>query len=487
MIDDKKFSSGLTLIELMIVIAILAMLAYFAMNYFGSYKSKTSLDSTASEISSHLQQARSKSMAQEKGESWRVEFGRSGDNDFYQIFSTGGDIEPKIYLPPTIKFIDSTVDKEVEFSKLYGEISTQTVIGIFSQEQSICKIITINEEGRIFSTNWYIKDWSYRKKITFTSDSAKIPSAQIDFPVLINLSSDVDLAADAQDDFDDIIFTSSNGFTKLNHEIEKLDGATGELVAWVKVPSLSTSTIIYMYYGNDTCSNQQSVTGVWDDNYVGVWHLKEDPSGAEPQMLDSTTNDNDGTSVGSMTSGDQVAGQINGSLDFDGSDDYIAAANSIPALAIADSFTWSFWLYLETGNGAADTIIGNRYGGTASPLQFIKFTPTKFEYYIGGSNGTMDYAIPTEEWRHLVVVKNGADFTYYSNAASVDTSSTTSDMDSNPFFMGAGGAASQEATDCTIDGVRISNIARSADWITSSFNNQNSPSTLYALSVEEGI
>ena len=99
----------------------------------------------------------------------------------------------------------------------------------------------------------------------------------------------------------------------------------------------------------------------------------------------------------------------------------------------------------------------------------------------------MDYAIPTEEWRHLVVVKNGADFTYYSNAASVDTSSTTSDMDSNPFFMGAGGAASQEATDCTIDGVRISNIARSADWITSSFNNQNSPSTLYALSVEEGI
>ena len=90
---------------------------------------------------------------------------------------------------------------------------------------------------------WYDANWAYRKQITFTSDSAKIPSTQSYFPALISLSSDSDLAADAQDDGDDILFTSSDGTTQLDHEIEEFDGGTGQLVAWVEVPSLSTGTV----------------------------------------------------------------------------------------------------------------------------------------------------------------------------------------------------------------------------------------------------
>ena len=60
----------------------------------------------------------------------------------------------------------------------------------------------------------------------------------------------------------------------LNHEIEKYDGSTGEFIAWVKIPSINTGTVLYIYYGNASItSSSENKTGVWDSNYKGVWHL----------------------------------------------------------------------------------------------------------------------------------------------------------------------------------------------------------------------
>ena len=155
--------------------------------------------------------------------------------------------------------------------------------------------------------------WIYRKKITI--DHTKVVANLTNFPLLINLASDSDLANHAQDDGDDIYFTSSDETTHLNHEIEKFDGATGELVAWVNIPSLSASadTELYMYYGNASASSQQDVTNVWDSSYQGVWHLDETGTGTR---YDSTSDDNDGTPQN--YDGDEAtsSGQINGADDF---------------------------------------------------------------------------------------------------------------------------------------------------------------------------
>jgi len=62
------------------------------------------------------------------------------------------------------------------------------------------------------------EDWPYRKEITI--DHTKIATNLTNFPVLINFSSDPDLAIKAQEDGDDIVFTSDDGSTKLDHEIE---------------------------------------------------------------------------------------------------------------------------------------------------------------------------------------------------------------------------------------------------------------------------
>src|SRR5205823_5323207 len=113
----------------------------------------------------------------------------------------------------------------------------------------------------------------------------------------------------------DILFTSGDGTTKLNHEIEKYDSATGQLVAWVQLPTLyaQKDTQMYLYYGNASASSQQSVTATWNSNYKAVWHLKEDPSGSAPQMQDSTSTNsgaNDLTSNGSMPATAVIPGKI---------------------------------------------------------------------------------------------------------------------------------------------------------------------------------
>ena len=111
--------------------------------------------------------------------------------------------------------------------------------------------------------------------------------------VLISLASDSNLASSAQTNGNDILFTDSSGTSKLNHEIESYVSSTGQLIAWVQVPSVSptTNTVIYMYYGNSSAGNQQSPTAVWDSNYVAVNHFAGPPLSGH----DSTSNANNGT------------------------------------------------------------------------------------------------------------------------------------------------------------------------------------------------
>jgi hypothetical protein len=54
---------------------------------------------------------------------------------------------------------------------------------------------------------WWNSNWDHKKSITF--NHSQIPSTLTNFPVLVNLSSDADLASYAQDDGDDICFTNS--------------------------------------------------------------------------------------------------------------------------------------------------------------------------------------------------------------------------------------------------------------------------------------
>ena len=160
---------------------------------------------------------------------------------------------------------------------------------------------------------WYNDSWDFRKKITASLDTV-ISSDLTDFPYLVSVT-DSDLTQAAESDGSDIVFTASDGTTELDYEMEKFDQSTGEIIAWVKIPTVSGSenTDIYMYYKGTSASSSSP----WDDNYNLVWHLNQDSDGTVDDFADSSGNENHGTSGGTGKQAhqnsretSQVAGQI---------------------------------------------------------------------------------------------------------------------------------------------------------------------------------
>jgi len=193
--------------------------------------------------------------------------------------------------------------------------------------------------------------YDFQKSITI--DRSKIADASCggtltQYPMLFSVI-DADLAhtgsgGDVTDlGGDDIIFVGLDAATCggpssciLAHEIERYDNATGELVAWVRVPVVNTNaaasdTVIYVQYGDATVTTPtENPTGVWA-NYAGVWHLEEQVAG--------THDDSTGTQDGTRNGNSVAPGKIAAAQDFDGGD----------VVLVSDHDAFSF------GNGTTDS------------------------------------------------------------------------------------------------------------------------------------
>ena len=282
--------------------------------------------------------------------------------------------------------------------------------------------------------------------------------------------------------------------TKLDHEIESYDSATGTLVAWVRIPILSSSAdkVIYLNYGNPASPDQSNPPGVWDANYAGVWHLNEDPSGTAPQSVDSTSNSNDGTSNGTMTSGDLVTGKMAGALDFDGTDDWVQAPHTASVNLTGTGLTLSGWV--------------SSLGQTADVGILLKST-SGYQIHLGVESGeTGNFRVNTPDagytrldttstvptdgtWTYLTATYDGAMARLYFNGSEQATDPRTGNIDATtePVLIGRRAIGDARFMNGDIDEVRMSNVARSAGWIQTEYNNQSSPSTFITLTPGGGV
>ncbi|MEM3697504.1 MAG: DUF2341 domain-containing protein, partial [Candidatus Bathyarchaeia archaeon] len=213
---------------------------------------------------------------------------------------------------------------------------------------------------------WYNTDWQYRKTIII--DHTKVSGDQTNFPVLIDLT-DPSLTSKTEPDGDDFLFTDQDN-NKLDHQIEYYDSASGHLIAWVRIPYLSstTDTKLYLYYGNPSCESQQNPSAVWDASYKLVLHLNE-KSGTHK---DSTVYGNNGTPFNGVQQG--VAAKIDGGDTFDGTNDYIEIAHSDTLAGFTEALTVSFWVRLE--DTSRRQAILNKYNtGTNQRGWFIEYNP----------------------------------------------------------------------------------------------------------------
>ena len=327
---------------------------------------------------------------------------------------------------------------------------------------------------------WWNDEWLYRKLIVI--NHSMVDKGLINFPLLIDTDSygDSDLVAHAQPDGDDFVFTDYNG-NKLNHEIEHYNSSKGWLLAWVNVTNLSSNedTILYVYYGNLDCSNQENPTGVWDSHYRMVQHLSE-TSGTH---YDSTSYGNNGIAYNGVIM--DTSGIIDGADSFDGSNDYVSVTNN-PSLALT-SVMVEAWIK-TTVNNEVMPVICKDYDGSSVLFRIDignSDSANGFGFFDGSWHTTAIAGTEKNgQWHHLVGTYDGTALRYYVDGLLVDTLSYIGSLPSNtaPIYFAR---YQTYYTPCSLDEIRVSNPVRNASWILTEYRNQKDPSSFYSIGSQE--
>ncbi len=368
--------------------------------------------------------------------------------------------------------------------------SVVTILCAFTLTVAVLGALGLNRP--VHAADWFDSNWSHRKKVTI--DHTKVADDLTNFPVLIGLSRDSHLVSYTQADGDDILFTGSNGTTKLDHEVEKYDGGTGELLAWVRIPNLSSAadTEIYLYYGNPSAANQENATEVWDEHFHGVWHLSESASPSN----DSTSYGNHGTEVNSPSYG--AVGVINGCVDLGSRDTGVKVIDNDSLDVGSSDFTVSVW-YRKVGRSAwySNCLVFHKwkFGGESGINEWIIVSSSSgqdntpvFCVECDGNKryraeGDTDAAGDT--WHYVVGVRDGTTLRLYVNGVQQrDVQKGVSGSVNNvgrDLYLAYYPDFPDHSLDGSVDEARISFTARSAEWIQTCYANQVNPSSFIKL------
>lgn len=342
----------------------------------------------------------------------------------------------------------------------------------------------------------------YSKYQILTIDADQVSSTLSNFTIFIDLSifdkSGADIFDTCRTDGGDIRVTLSDETTQLAREIVSIDttARTGEM--YIRVPSLSSVTdtdLLIWYNGTDTEPTEDSTYGkenTWASDYVMVQHMSQDPSETSPQIIDSTGNDNDLTSNGSMTSSDLVDGKLGKVLDFDGTDDYLSCSAGTYT-TVGDDITFSAWINLSSSLIRPLIHYGNT--GTLAGNWYLMIQNTNFNFYDrpdGGSlqthTGTFPSDISDGDWHFVAFTRNsstGCLVFYVDNEIQTATGQLGQLDDAQSSKDLVVGAARTYFYSQLMDEVKVSNTVKSSDWIATEYANQNSPLTFYNVSDEQ--
>lgn len=314
--------------------------------------------------------------------------------------------------------------------------------------------------------DWWDTDWSYFSKITI--NHGYIDADLKNFPVLVN-STDTTLIGKCQADGGDIRFLSMDNVTQFHYEIERW--TPGGFDIWVNVSEVIDNDTDYqflMYYGNSLATDNQDSNGVWNNNYVGVYHLDELSGSA---CVDSTSNDNNGVYHGAMPN--QISFGVGYGQDLNSvNTDYISLPNTIDISNVGtleiickpDSVdvAETLWHYRKDGNN-----------------QIFLHTFAGVNYYYGMHTGSvLQFGITTvqdalEHYHAFVWATNDAEYRQDTTSIGVDDSVTVfAGVPSEGFFVGGLTYGGRDFNG-VIDELRVSDVRRNNSWLNASFHSLN--------------
>ena len=263
------------------------------------------------------------------------------------------------------------------------------------------------------------------------------------------------------------------GKSPLYWEIETYNNATGEVVFWVKTTlSHTVNTVIYLFYTNASVTTFQSTaTSVWDANFKGVWHYRD--RAANTTISDSTSNGNNLTNNYNTSSGGV------GKIGPGGFGNWLSIRAN-PANTSAN--TLSFWYQvgqISYQRGVASIGDTDTDGGTSEMIQNNVGT---LRHYASGPGYADLGSLTIGTWYHVVIVRVASgDQLGYFNGQYISTPGAWAAGNKTNLYIGAGYPS---AAVPAMDEVRMSDSARSADWVATEYANQNDPSTFYTVGAQ---
>lgn len=310
-----------------------------------------------------------------------------------------------------------------------------------------------------------------RRKLV-TIDGSKV-STETAIPLMLNINLPGVKAAGA-----DVRVAKLDG-TPIAREIECKDVPNTDDVT-IYYPwntTASQNDQFYVYWGNSNLTEpaEDAAYGreaVWSSIYVLVAHMAQDPTGT---ILDSTSNDNDGTSYGTMTSGDLVNSAYGKAIEFDGTDDYIDFGSTGVPTGSAARCTLARIKLLGTPTPSYEGIIG--YGvNTTNNLYDLLLSTARTFYFWGYSNDkAFTNSIAVGDTKTVGVrYASGASFVYLIDNGTT-YSGAISPLNTSSSNIRVGADATGRSIYAEVSEARVMNTSPTDNYISTTHNNLLNP------------
>jgi hypothetical protein len=350
--------------------------------------------------------------------------------------------------------------------------------------------------------------WLGKKDVVLNTSAsgANVAGTVTNFPVLIRLgASESGILTGGGANGSGIRFSKADNTTALPYQIESWSSTAAAI--WVKVDSIhgnNSSQKIVLHYNNPgTVPSESNGPAVFDtaNGFRGVWHLGSDSVGVSK---DATNNRNHATQQGVATA---TQGNVGGARLFNaagGGDIDTVGINPTFDMSVNDRLTVSAWVRRAGSNGAGSAFEGiagvfdwNR-GGTGvnnRMYSLVHNANNGFSFHVSSTGGDganeiiVNSGIMAEaNWTHAAATVDGTNIKVYVNGVSAMQTAYTGNIyfpasltGVGPFTIGMlddNGSGEGQYFNGGIDEVRLSGVARSADWLKLEYENQKTLNTL---------
>ncbi|WP_439622437.1 DUF2341 domain-containing protein [Gemmata sp.] len=324
--------------------------------------------------------------------------------------------------------------------------------------------------------------WKHSGSVTVltTPEGADLPAAAAleGFPLLVRLNKDFFDFSQARANGEDLRFASAKG-EPLAYQIEEWDAAKGTASVWVRVPKIQGNARqeIKLHWGRADAESESSGKAVFNETngYLSVWHMNGPVSDAAGTL--------ESKDVGTTP----AAGIVGQARHLAGKQGVFCGEKITNYPTGAESHSSEAWFRAERPNA---TIIGwgNQAGQGKVVMQYRSPPHVGMDCFFSGANVAGKSVLPRAEWVHVIHTYEKGNSRLYVNGA-LDGASATASGPLNiksPARLWIGGWYNNYDFVGDLDEVRVSKVARSADWVRLQYENQKPMQTAVGPIVQAG-